>query len=301
MTGTGASGPVEGARLAAALRELRGRTGLSLAALATKTAYSKSSWERYLNGKALPPREAVEALCRLAGERGGRVVALWELADAAWSGRGRAAERECPDVPGAGVREGVASPPEEGGGAAQRPEDVPRSAPPFGVRRVTLVTGVAVVLVVAAVLVVVLAVVLESHPGAGGADRQANTAVSSAPSARTGCHGAACDGQDPLFMLCGGEGLVTTVLRHTATGGRHLQIRYSKACGAAWGRLRGGRIGDRLAFDAPGGRPQSTRVTDRFDADGYVFTPMAAASGPEKLRVCLRPAGGGRSECFRTG
>ncbi|KWT57524.1 hypothetical protein ADL21_34005 [Streptomyces albus subsp. albus] len=292
MSGTGASGPVEGARLAAALRELRGRTGLSLAALATKTAYSKSSWERYLNGKSLPPREAVEALCRLAGERGGRVAALWELADAAWSGRGRSAERASEGD----VREGAAPPPSEGGDAAQRPEDVPLSASPFGVRRVTLVVGVALVLAVVAVLVVVL----EWRAGAGGAGRQANTTVSSAPSARTGCHGAACDGQDPLFMLCGGEGLVTTVLRRTTTGGRHLQVRYSKACGAAWGRLRGGRIGDRLELRTPGGGSQSTRVTDRFDADGYVFTPMAAASGPEKLRVCLRPAGGGPAECFRT-
>ncbi|MGW7556670.1 DUF2690 domain-containing protein, partial [Streptomyces rimosus] len=257
-----------------------------------KTAYSKSSWERYLNGKSLPPREAVEALCRLAGERGGRVTALWELADAAWSGRGRSAERASEED----VREGTAPSLDEGGDAAQRPEDVPRSAPPFGVRRVTLVVGVALALAVTAVLVVVL----EWRAGTGGAGRQANTAVSSAPSARTGCHGAACDGQDPLFMLCGGEGLVTTVLRRTTTGGRHLQVRYSKACGAAWGRLRGGRIGDRLELRAPGGSSQNTRVTDRFDADGYVFTPMAAVSGPEKLRVCLRPAGGGPAECFRT-
>ncbi|MFH8745937.1 DUF2690 domain-containing protein [Streptomyces rimosus] len=82
--------------------------------------------------------------------------------------------------------------------------------------------------------------------------------------------------------------------------GRTRQVRYSKACGAAWGRLRGGRIGDRLELRTSGGSSQSTRVTDRFDADGYVFTPMAAASGPEKLRVCLRPAGGGPAECFRT-
>ncbi|KAA6214441.1 XRE family transcriptional regulator [Streptomyces albofaciens JCM 4342] len=296
MSGTRASGPVEGARLAAALRELRGRTGLSLAALATKTAYSKSSWERYLNGKSLPPREAVEALCRLAGERGGRVAALWELADAAWSGRGRSAERASE----ADVRESAPPPPEGGGDGARRPEDVPGSAPSSGVRRVTPVVGVAAVLAVTVVLAAVLVVVGEWRAGTGGAGRQANTAVSAAPSARTGCHGAACDGQNPLVMLCGGEGLVTTVLRHRATGGRHLQIRYSKACGAAWGRLRGGRIGDRLRIDAPGGRSQSTRVTDRFDADGYVFTPMAAASGPEKLRVCLRPAGGGPAECFRT-
>ncbi|WP_256090352.1 helix-turn-helix domain-containing protein, partial [Actinacidiphila rubida] len=41
------------------LRVLTDRTGLSLSALAHRTPYSKSSWERYLNGKALPPQHAV--------------------------------------------------------------------------------------------------------------------------------------------------------------------------------------------------------------------------------------------------
>ena len=41
----------ECAALAERLRALRARTGLSLAALAERTPYSKSSWERYLNGR----------------------------------------------------------------------------------------------------------------------------------------------------------------------------------------------------------------------------------------------------------
>lgn len=57
----------EGSRLFAELRALRERTGLSLVGLAARTAYSKSSWQRYLNGRKLPPRDAVEQLCRLAG------------------------------------------------------------------------------------------------------------------------------------------------------------------------------------------------------------------------------------------
>lgn len=76
-------------RLAAELRELRARTGLSMAALAGRTTYSKSSWERYLNGKALPPRQAVQDLCRIAHEPEGRFLALWEIAEAEWSGRAK--------------------------------------------------------------------------------------------------------------------------------------------------------------------------------------------------------------------
>lgn len=77
----------EHTRLAAALRELRAGAGLSLAALSERTTYSKSSWERYLNGKSLPPRQAVRELCRLANEPDGRLLALWEIAESHWSGR----------------------------------------------------------------------------------------------------------------------------------------------------------------------------------------------------------------------
>lgn len=49
------------ASLVVGLRELKDRSGLTLAELADLTALSKSSWERYLNGKQFPPRHAVEA------------------------------------------------------------------------------------------------------------------------------------------------------------------------------------------------------------------------------------------------
>ena len=48
--------------LVAELRALKDGAGLSLADLARRTPYSKSSWERYLNGKTLPPQHAVAAL-----------------------------------------------------------------------------------------------------------------------------------------------------------------------------------------------------------------------------------------------
>ncbi|MFE6335115.1 helix-turn-helix domain-containing protein [Streptomyces sp. NPDC057798] len=88
-------------RLAAELRELRSRTGLSLAALAGRTTYSKSSWERYLNGRTLPPRRAVQELCRIAQQPEGRYLALWEIAEAEWSGRAKEPE---PPVPARGRR-----------------------------------------------------------------------------------------------------------------------------------------------------------------------------------------------------
>ncbi|RLV68389.1 hypothetical protein STAN_3913 [Streptomyces sp. CBMAI 2042] len=73
--------------LAAALRELKDRTGLSLAGLAERTTYSRSSWHRCLTGTTLPPRRTVQDLCRLADEPPGRCLALWEIAESTESGR----------------------------------------------------------------------------------------------------------------------------------------------------------------------------------------------------------------------
>ncbi|MGA5565635.1 helix-turn-helix domain-containing protein [Streptomyces platensis] len=281
---------VEGSRLAAGLRELRARTGLSLAALAARTPYSKSSWERYLNGKKLPPREAVEALCRLAGEPAGRLVALWELADAAWSGRGRSGAAQVRDDGSAAAGgPGRASAADTAVVAAAGPpaggEATPRSA-----RRVAgLVAGAG-----AGGVALVAALAVWTAVGAAG------PVSGDAPAVRqvAGCRARACDGKDPESMRCALPELVRTPVERTAAGGERLQLRYGTVCGAAWGRVRHGRVGDRIEVVAPGRAPRSVRVLDRFDAEAAIVTPMAAAGGPEGVRLCLYPAGGGARECF---
>lgn len=67
------------------LRRLVERSGLSVAAVADRTGYSKSSWERYLNGRLLPPRAAAEALAEATGTDVGHLSTLWELAERSWS------------------------------------------------------------------------------------------------------------------------------------------------------------------------------------------------------------------------
>ncbi|UNO40316.1 helix-turn-helix domain-containing protein [Streptomyces sp. MST-110588] len=71
-------------QLVGQLRRLKDHSGLSLASLAAKTTYSRSSWERYLNGKQLPPRDAVEQLARVCGTEPTRLLVLHELAAEAW-------------------------------------------------------------------------------------------------------------------------------------------------------------------------------------------------------------------------
>ncbi|GHA08200.1 DUF2690 domain-containing protein [Streptomyces echinoruber] len=67
------------------LRRLVDRGGLSVAALADRTGYSKTSWERYLNGRLLAPKGAVVALAEVTGVHPVHLTTLWELAERAWS------------------------------------------------------------------------------------------------------------------------------------------------------------------------------------------------------------------------
>ncbi|MEV0171030.1 peptidoglycan-binding protein [Streptomyces sp. NPDC050803] len=71
-------------QLVVRLRRLKDHSGLSMRQLAAKTGYSAKSWERYLGGRSLPPREAVEAMARIGGDDPVRLLALHEVAAEAW-------------------------------------------------------------------------------------------------------------------------------------------------------------------------------------------------------------------------
>ncbi|MFE6405326.1 peptidoglycan-binding protein [Streptomyces sp. NPDC057837] len=141
-------------QLVVGLRRVKDRSGLSLRRLAARTGYSTSSWERYLSGRALPPREAVEAIARLGDDDPARLLALHEVAAEVW-GRapdGAPAPRP-PAVAGEAVPEG------EDPGTRSGAGEVPRADPSRSrgrVPRVTLVAG-AVALVAAVAAAVLLA------------------------------------------------------------------------------------------------------------------------------------------------
>lgn len=265
----------EHTRLVAALRELRARTGLSLAALSERTSYSKSSWERYLNGRSLPPRQAVQDLCRVANEPDGRLLALWEIAESDWSGRAAALAP-----------------------VADEPRPHPQeSPPPTGTGRWRGRAGRLMVVLVSAYTVFVggVALVLVLLP-----DREApedEPLSASAPySLVPPCHGAACEGRDPMSLVCGvGPDTLTTY--RTATGA-HVELRYSEKCGASWARMWGTRIGDRLEVTA-GGPTHDVRIRDKGDTETYVYTEMTAAHSGSSVRACFRPASADdERECF---
>lgn len=266
-------------RLTAALRELRARTGLSLAALAERTAYSKSSWERYLNGKAMPPRQAVRDLCRVAGEPDGRLLALWEIAESDWSGR--AAVLAPASVPAAPAQ--VAAPAEP-----RRDAEAGRSRGRWGRLLVVLVS---VYTVIAGG--VALGMLLLPQRAAGPGEPLSS---SSSYVLAHRCRGDTCEGRDPIRMVCA-VAPVSLATYRTSTGA-HVELRYSEGCGASWARMWGTRIGDRVDVTV-GGPAREVRTVDGIDAETYVYTEMTAAGPDSTVRACFRPAAdGGARECF---
>ncbi|UIX33254.1 helix-turn-helix domain-containing protein [Streptomyces sp. GQFP] len=257
-------------RLVAALRELRAGAGLSLAALAERTAYSKSSWERYLNGKSLPPRQAVRELCRLANEPDGRLLALWEIAESHWSGRAEAPA--------------LAPPTDE-------------SPPPAGTGRRRLVGSRLLVLLASAYTVIVggvavlLFLLLPDSEAQEAESPPDSVPFSFAPQ----CHGAACEGRDPMLLICG-IGPDTLASHRTATGA-YIEVRHSKKCGASWARTWGTEIGDRVDVTA-GGPTYGARIRNKDDAATFVYTKMAEVRPGSTVRACFRPASAdGEREC----
>ncbi|WP_329295605.1 helix-turn-helix domain-containing protein [Streptomyces sp. NBC_01455] len=272
------------ARLAQALQGLRARTGLSMAVLAERTAYSKSSWQRYLNGDQLAPRKAVDALCAMAGESPGRLLALWELADQEWSGRAQAV---APAVPLEGDKRldtrGIPADRATTGQAREWTWNL-------GWRR--WVFAAAVVLGLAA------AVWITALPGTSAKDPTQRSAHPAAPP-DLGCQGQTCVGRDPLMTGCAAPGQVKDIgLKEpyrTSTDAL-LGFRYSKRCHAAWAMLWRADLGDVLEFSGPGGSSQ--RVQVREMDEGSVTTPMLDGAELDRLQACYEPAGG-HLKCFR--
>lgn len=80
--------PVDMRRLATQLRRMKDRSGLTVPALAARTAQTAQAWAGYLAAAEVPPLAAVEVLAQASGADYDRVGALWKLADRASEGGG---------------------------------------------------------------------------------------------------------------------------------------------------------------------------------------------------------------------
>ncbi|GGN00483.1 helix-turn-helix domain-containing protein [Streptomyces fuscichromogenes] len=261
------------------LREAREETGLSFAALAARTAYSKSSWERYLNGKTLPPRDAVETLAKLSGADPVRLLALWQLADRAWSGRdARAAE---PQAAGRAEAPVVDMPPErsaESAPASGAPVERTREdhdGPAPRVRRPR--RGIVLLVAAGTVLVTALAVGAAAWTYGGG-----HGAPTPGPTSGT-CRGANCTDRDAEQHDTDCWTDAGTRARREISG-RIVELRFSPTCRAAWGRVTDPHDGDRLRVDTTDGRQQSRLV---LVPDRYLYTLMIGIGRPSEARACV--------------
>jgi hypothetical protein len=250
--------PAEVAYLVSLLRDFKDRSGLSLAALAEHTNISKSSWDRYLNGRTLPPRHAVQALAQLVGEPTRRPLALWERARTAWSGRD--------------TEPGTA----ESGDVGPVPSVVARRR----VRPWHWAVGAA------GLCVVVVAFLVLAHPMGIGT----STAPTTAPYT-VGCRGAPCDGLDPTANDCGVDAVTFADLR---VGRLYLELRISDQCQAGWARISQSMVGDEVLVLDRSGRTQTATVPDQAATGQYVYTPMVAAARHSQVRACLQPRTGVR-------
>ncbi|MEV0737195.1 DUF2690 domain-containing protein [Streptomyces sp. NPDC050549] len=377
------------------LRRLVDRSGLSVAAVADRTGYSKTSWERYLNGRLLAPKGAIVALAEVTGTHPVHLTTMWELAERAWSrsemrhdmtmeamrisqaraalgefgappanaqgGKAQSGKAEGgkteggksprkggsvtatpgiagpagvsptvppqPAAPESDVREGASqvgnswglagyagpvsgSGPGQSGGAAVRPgagrapeapvphgelPRAPRPGPPDGLagaRRRLLMFSAGVL----GVLVVIAAVFLFTNHGGGGRKTTA-THTSASPSVGTNpdlpagvkCVGAGCTGKDAEAMGCTTDAGAATTAKTATVGTTVVEVRYSKTCGAAWGRITAGVPGDSVRVSA-GTAKEGDSITAA--GDNIAYTPMVAVKDAGEAKACVTLASG---------
>ncbi|MFJ9106532.1 DUF2690 domain-containing protein [Streptomyces sp. NPDC102283] len=304
-------------RLVGELRRAKVAAGMSLAALAEATPYSKSSWERFLNGSQLPPRGAVEALAVGSGTDGERLLALWEVAESAWSGRSRTARESPRESPRESSREssresprpGPPTEPGNGGTVAEaaeadsvqdrpdrpdRPELPARRRRRRGIIAARVAAGAAVAAVCAAAVLVGLA---DSGPADGDAAPPGAADVQEPPvkGVEAKCFGTACDGTDAVEMGCGGDAWTAAMTR---AGGRFVEVRYSSTCRTAWARIKSARPGDRVRAVRKDGHTYAEVVPD--DANRAAYTFMMSAPSPREVKTCWELSTGEQG-CTRHG
>ncbi|WP_142268013.1 XRE family transcriptional regulator [Streptomyces sp. NBC_00080] len=297
------------------LRRVVDRTGLSVAAVADRTGYSKTSWERYLNGRLLAPKGAIVALAEVTGTPPIHLTTMWELAERAWS---RSEARHDRTMEAVRISQARAAPGEFGPAPDVREFDAgrmaltPGVAGPAGVsptmpvsretrssaggapggsgpRRTTLFLAGVVGVVTIAVGAFLLTDGGDPQQAVGttGSPSPASAAPSTALPSGVLCAGADCTGRDAEEMGCSGD-LVTTA-KSATVGTTLVEVRYSRTCGAAWGRITGAAQGDEVRVTV--GPVRQTGAV-KVVGDAIAYTPMVAVRSAAEATACAVLASG---------
>ncbi|MGW2949661.1 DUF2690 domain-containing protein [Streptomyces eurythermus] len=174
-------------------------------------------------------------------------------------------------------------------GAARTPEGRPAPGERWSARRQQVVMFFAGLVGVLALIGGVFYFTHRDGDGTAAAAKSPSPSASAPATPPPGvkCAGSACTGKDAEAMGCGGD-LVSTAKTATV-GTTTLEVRYSKVCGTAWGRITSGAPGDTVRVTA-GKERQTGDITAVGDTIGY--TPMVAVRDPAQARACATLASG---------
>ena len=278
-----------------ALRSMKDDSGLTLTELAARTHYSKSSWQRWLNGERLVTEPALLRLCELAAVSDPVRDGLLELWTSAQQEQEQEQEQE--QVPPEtellpeteprsesqsrsepGAESGAEAGPAPDGGAPEAgPKALPRWVPGSRAGRWAAVS---------AVLFTVVAVIVS----AGLLDRSqaADPSVAASPSpsvaplvATNGsCEAAGCVAKDPQASGCGADAVT---ISSANVKQMTIYVRYSPHCKAAWAKITDAAVGFSATVTNAAGQHQTALVHWGYDS----YSPMVDASRPDsRLQVC---------------
>ncbi|MFE2720916.1 DUF2690 domain-containing protein [Kitasatospora sp. NPDC059327] len=310
-------------RLTEELRAVKDATGLSLSELASRTHYSRASWERWLNGKRVITEQALDALVKAVDCDGRTLRSLWELTAAAAEGVTGAT----PDAAGSDPArpdttadtepaDTVSTDPwptdaEHGGhertdaehadaehadaehatpapAAAER-QDTEPGAPVRWWRRPVALVGCAAVVAALMVLAGVRYSRGEAEPAAVAQPAVTGTATSSAARTAPGspsCQAMGCSHKDPKATGCGAD--ARTLLTGNI-GKVVIYLRYSQRCQAAWAAITEGAPDDYSTITSGAGETETALIHWGYDN----YSAMVNAADPAvTFRVCGHtPAG----------
>lgn len=123
--------------------------------------------------------------------------------------------------------------------------------------------------------------------GTTGSPSPASAAPSTALPSGVLCAGADCTGRDAEEMGCSGD-LVTTA-KSATVGTTLVEVRYSRTCGAAWGRITGAAQGDEVRVTV--GPVRQTGAV-KVVGDAIAYTPMVAVRSAAEATACAVLASG---------
>ncbi|MBN3932456.1 DUF2690 domain-containing protein [Streptomyces verrucosisporus] len=279
--------------LAERLRFLRTHSGLTISALAERTSYSRSSWERYLNGKSLPPRTAITEFAAVVGVAPHPLLRLrtreGHRGPAAHGRPGETPPRGSP-APG-GEPAGERPVPVDAGAGSSRNSEKPHptardeaTAPDRGHRTRTNLFS-AVLALVALVTGIMIGAWFFGGNGTESRDRQV---LGSGP----GCTEYECRDKDSQRLGCH---IGAWTAAATWSGRTYIELRYSPRCRAAWARITDAEVGDTARVEGPKGVHNQRSVT--YENDTY--SPMVEAAFPAAARAC--GVVGGKEVCTPQG